>query len=222
MPFPTTPILDDFNRADEGPPPSASWELVADTAFGLIVLSNQIKREIDTTTAAQAWIAPFGNDAEVYVDIPARSEPEGFTYANIIHNEAGNLDGYLLAIVGADSSISVSGTDDEVQLRRWDNSSSSLISSLSIPAWSDGDAIGLRRVGDRLDGWYKPVGGNWTRILVAIDATYDLSVDGQIAVMVGPFSGTDTLWRGDNFGGGSIQPEAADLMWFPPGGDIVE
>ena len=42
MAFPTTGLLDDFNRADEGPPPSASWSISYGGPHGeLKVSSNQ-------------------------------------------------------------------------------------------------------------------------------------------------------------------------------------
>lgn len=49
MAFPTTPILDNFNRGDEGPPPSANWTTVTWSDGGLKVLSNAAVPEATTT-----------------------------------------------------------------------------------------------------------------------------------------------------------------------------
>ena len=40
MAFPNTPVLDNFNRANEGPPPSANWVGWIMAASNLIVYTN--------------------------------------------------------------------------------------------------------------------------------------------------------------------------------------
>jgi hypothetical protein len=72
MTFPTTPILDDFNRANEGPPPSANWSAYhASWGFGdgLEVVSNQCKGNSYNLCGDWWSVETFGSDCEVYVTI---------------------------------------------------------------------------------------------------------------------------------------------------------
>src|SRR5436189_297727 len=62
--FPTTNILDDFNRSNQGPPPSSNW--VSDgSPDGWKVLSNQATPSVDGY-AHDVWERDtFGPDSEV-------------------------------------------------------------------------------------------------------------------------------------------------------------
>ena len=65
MAFPTTSVLDNANRADEGPPPSASWgNLVA----GLVVSSNQIAPS-GPGFRSSYWLTAFNANCEVFATI---------------------------------------------------------------------------------------------------------------------------------------------------------
>ena len=64
--FPATGILDNFNRANEGPPPSASWTTDNDSLpNGLQVISNQCG-----SPAAQGmgaiWNTSFADNQDAY------------------------------------------------------------------------------------------------------------------------------------------------------------
>jgi hypothetical protein len=66
MAFPTSALLDNFNRANEGPPPSANW--VTDVGYaGLIVASNACTR--NAASSAGAWNTSFVADQEIYADL---------------------------------------------------------------------------------------------------------------------------------------------------------
>ena len=71
--FPYTGILDNFNRADEGPPPSSSWTNNIDSFVageGLRVLSNQLtKKATGSSTQSSYWNTIFTADQEVYCKI---------------------------------------------------------------------------------------------------------------------------------------------------------
>ena len=66
MSFPTTPVLDSFDRADEGPPPSANW---TNSGFGpntLQVVSNLV-RGVGGGGDAFWNVQKFGPDCEAFI-----------------------------------------------------------------------------------------------------------------------------------------------------------
>ena len=220
MAFPTTLVLDDFNRGDEGPPPSSAWE-AANPSFptdGIVVATNEAAAETAATDCMAMWIAPFGPHVEVFVDIPVRGPSDGTVYVVAAQNIVADFDGYTAALFGS-AAIGNNGEGDRLSLRRWDNGSTTEIGR-GLLTWSNGDAVGLRRRNDQVEGWYKPSGGVWQQRATAIDATYHPPLT-QLGVLI-PDTDTAGVTRLDNFGGGVSTPEAADLIWFPPGGDIAE
>lgn len=66
MAFPTTGILDAFGRADEGPPPSASW--VTSSGLGHQVVTNAAQANATDTFTASTWNSSFAADQECYFD----------------------------------------------------------------------------------------------------------------------------------------------------------
>lgn len=69
MPFPITSVLDNFNRANEGPQPSASW--VASTGTGLKVVNNVCVPDVTTLDQSSTWNTQFPADQEVFLTIAA-------------------------------------------------------------------------------------------------------------------------------------------------------
>jgi hypothetical protein len=69
--FPTTPILDDFNRANEGPPPSTNWGTIVGT--GHKVLSNQMVPDSNANHTSWWTAQTFGPDIEVYLTVVTKS-----------------------------------------------------------------------------------------------------------------------------------------------------
>lgn len=68
---PTTAILDNFNRANEGPPPSASWSQ-GDFTDGMKVLGNEVVSSGGINVGGSFWnVASYGPDIEVYATISA-------------------------------------------------------------------------------------------------------------------------------------------------------
>lgn len=65
MAFPTTGVLDNFNRVDEGSPPSASW--VNSLSAGLAVVSNTVKPA--STDDGSTWNTSFAADQECFVTL---------------------------------------------------------------------------------------------------------------------------------------------------------
>jgi len=212
MAFPTTPVLDDFIRGDEGPPPSASWEnTLFPSTGGMVVLTNQLAKESAIRCSA-FWITPPGLNYELFATVATRPADGSDADLNVARNSAADYDGYLVRLHRDD----VGG--DLFELRRWDNGSSALLDTVGV-TFADGDALGLRRIGAALEGWYKPAAGAWTQLLSASDATYQIAT-AQLGLLINVDAAQ--LIRVEDFGGGPAVLESADLIWFPPVGAIVE
>src|SRR5262245_54582528 len=69
MVAPITPIIDDANRANTGPPPSSNWTTYTDgttiTGNGLKVSSSVIKGDSNSAFNAAYWNTQFGADSEL-------------------------------------------------------------------------------------------------------------------------------------------------------------
>lgn len=63
--YPATGILDDFNRANAGPPPSASW--VNSLGSGLKVVSNELQPNAYGADHGSSWNTSLNADQEFYV-----------------------------------------------------------------------------------------------------------------------------------------------------------
>jgi hypothetical protein len=195
MAFPTTGVLDNFNRADEGPPPSANW---TDTWTGLgggtLVNSN----ELGTPFYGDSyWSAStFGPNSEVYVTIAywdytyyaVRLQDPGTSYScyRLDHGQAeesetflSRVDGGFVTQLGAYLSAATAGTTGKVGIE------------------ASGTSISM----------YEDAGGGWSLVGTRTDGTYTAA--GYIGVGFGTASGLL-----DDFGGGTIA--AAPTAPFAP------
>lgn len=200
MAFPTTPVLDNFNRANEGPPPSASWSAYdASWGFGdgLEVVSNQCKGN-SYDLCADYWNgATYGPDCEVYTTIATL--PDDISDVNL-----------RLRIVGPGGDLSLSShyyttiERDDVggdYVRIFRNSSGSvtpLTGEVTITLVA-GDSFGFERIGNDLSVYQKPSAGSWTQVATVTDGSPLSQVAGYIGVDV-----TDNVSALDDFGGGTI------------------
>lgn len=197
MAFPTTGILDDFNRANTGPPPSSSWgsnKVFSATANNLIVSSNAITS--GNTNFQSSWWNPstFGPDAECYITcttLPAGASDEvAFVMARLATPGGTGVDGYGVAVTKQ------SGTD-LVEVYRIDNAAQTLLGASMSQEFSAGDSIGVECSGSSIRAHYKASGGSWTQLGSRTDSTY--SAAGNVGVEL--FSTTVRL---DDFGGGTV------------------
>ncbi len=179
MPFPTTPILDDFNRADGAL--GSNWSLRSG-AGGIV--SNQAGQS-GGGDYGERWIAStYGPNAEMFVSIVTVGN--GISLA-IDNDGAGNYYG-----VNYDRSISTTTADLIVSAS---GSESVLGASISV-SFTDGDGIGLARRGDQLQLW-KRSSGVWSFVDSRTDT--QVTTGGYIGFYL---YGGAQAWI-DNFGGGS-------------------
>lgn len=192
MSFPTvTDLLDNFNRANEGPPPSANWSTT--DSPGLSVVGNQAAPGASGGNAT-AWDATtFGPDSEAYATVAVSQAVDEYMglearLADII--TPGTRDGYGVYVVRR------SGTD-QWECYRLDNQIFTLLgATVTGPDVDPGDKIGIEIIGTTIKGYHFD-GATWTEVLSRTDSTYTAA--GFIGLHA---DGTVARW--DDFHGGTV------------------
>jgi len=100
MAFPTTSIIDNFNRSNEGPPPSSSWSTTCSAwSGGWSVSSNACLAAVSDVNSVYWNVSTFGPNCEAYFTITALGNQSGDSLGVILRlQDAGtaNVDGYWL------------------------------------------------------------------------------------------------------------------------------
>ena len=191
MLFPTTGILDNFNRADENPlSDGGNWS-------GPIFPGDQ-RHQVLTNLAAGAGAFPesyrsnttYGPDAECFFTIqtlPATGEYVSPWVRMQTPNTTG-LDGYTVTwtkLAGVDS----------LQLFRIDNTVGTQLGATVSLEMGAGDRLGIEAIGSVISV-YVNQGSGWVQQISATDATYGAA--GNIGM-----DSSETTYRIDDFGGGT-------------------
>ena len=180
--FPTTPILDNFQRPDENPlSDGGKWSSLFTTNLELVshqALSNS------GSSAGNYWNPTTFTDLEVYAQVTVPP------MKNAIAVQAWDLssgDGYGCSWAPSTNSFYIVRYDTGVE-----HAVESVVQTLSA-----GDSIGLSRMGSTFT-CYQEHGGIWNAVVAATDATYG-----------GPFNLTleveDGVGEFGYFGGGALQ-----------------
>lgn len=195
--FPTTQLLDDFNRANESPL-AGNWSTPI-TAVGFGAQARLTSNAIITHNTPPAnvgayWdIATFGPDCEAWMRCAAdlNSGESWYVYARIKDEATTNYDAYQV-------SLNFAGT---LAITRRDNGAGTLLSSSTVTA-TVGDYIGIRCIGSLIEAWHKPVStGEWVRVTTAEDNTYPAAGYIGFGMLT-----NDTTTILDDFGGGTYVP----------------
>ena len=185
--FPTTPILDDFNRPDEGSPPSSSWV----DAFGWLVNGGQFTTALPPGGQFSLFGTVYGPDCEAYYSINPVVDNQLNLY---IRFQPASYTGYYLAVTFStvgNSFIEISRSDDV-------GVTIGLGVGVNI-AIANGDSVGIRVIGNSITSWHKPLAGAWALQETVIDANYPAA--GYTGVQD---SGLASSWTIDNYGAGTI------------------
>jgi hypothetical protein len=189
MAFPTTSVLDQFNRANGDP--GANW---TGPSFGdankLSIFSNQIESAA-AAFGAECWTAStFGPGIEVFADLASGISGGGSIRLIIIDSATSSTaNGYYLVADSANNfnlSKSVSGSGSTIQA--------------GSQAVASGDSFGLQWIGTTVAGWYKAAAGAWTQIVSIVDASVANASGFVIGIELSTNLGGNLL---DNFGGGT-------------------
>ncbi len=194
MAFPTTGILDNFNRANEGPPPSADWttDPLGFGDSGLKVLTNQCIGNNSGSDNSGYWdTTTFGPDCEVYATIVVRPNTGQYfgVYARLVQIGAGTTDGYYVEYI-----FQAAGTDT-VSIYRIDNASFTVLGSAISQDFNLGDKLGLELIGSTLTA-YRHDGSSWASLGSRTDSTH--SAAGNIGLAM------HDVAIADDFGGGTV------------------
>jgi hypothetical protein len=190
MAFPTTAVLDNFDRANGGL--GANWSGPVINGNGrMAIISNQVQP--GAAGADDYYNVATYAECEVYCDMPALPAANKIAWimARIVSpNVANATDGYEI-------DYTYKTTTDTIQVYRIDNSSWTQLGATISQDFSAGDSLGMEIAGGTITP-YRKTGGSWAALSARSDATY--SAAGYIA-----FGGDDvTSMRLDNFGGGTI------------------
>ncbi len=192
MAFPTTSVLDSFDRANEGPPPSSSW--TADTGFGsngLRVVSNVCGATSLSDSFAYWNVSSPGPDCEVFVTVSTKPANGNYCalYLRSVFAGAGS-DGYELQ-------LNVATGTDTTQHYRVDNFVFTALGAAINQEFTAGDGLGLEIIGNSLQA-YRRSSGVWAALgTTRADSTYTAA--GRTGIQI-----QDTTGRFDDFGAGTV------------------
>jgi hypothetical protein len=185
---PTTPILDNFNRPNEGPPPSASW---TDVVGGFSVVDNHAEASV---SSVDVWTASqFGADQEAYFTITSKPTINDTSSLGVVLRfDDVNINGYLVTLVPQ------SGAD---HIAVW-RVTGGVVTSLGtiFQEYHAGDKIWVKVVGDQISV-YLDQGSGYILFGPFTDATYNQA--GYIGIYAAGAAAGGAL---DDFGGGEIVP----------------
>ena len=194
--FPTTGVLDNFNRADEDPLANGTWSgAITSGGEQCRIVSNAVQgRATAGHVGTSYWGGTFGPDSEVFIDITTRAATAGDkagVFLRIVNPGTASVDGYIALI-----RFDVAG--DLIRVLRLDNAVETQIGSdINVsPNFVSGDGFGMSMVGSTIT-LYKRLSGTWSSLGTITDATY--SAAGNIGV-----DSEAPDFVGDNFGGGTV------------------
>ena len=187
--FPTTSVLDAFNRANEGPPPSSNWTTGIDGGTGSFTVTSNEARLTNGTLSSAYWnAANFGPDVEVYATIGSSIGPSRLHFRIQQEGTAGH-DGYAL--------LAYTPTN-ELYIYRIDNGTQTQLGAAISQTISSGDSFGVSMIGSTITIYYKVGAGAWTSLGTRSDGTY------TSAGKIGMAAFDNAEIRIDNFGGGTV------------------
>jgi len=202
MSFPTTGLLDDFNRADADPIDGSWSSPLYQSETGLRIVSGAIDAAISSGRNSYYSAAQYGPDCEVYAKLTQQSTGGGSAriFARIINPNTPNLSGYRLVVF--------QGGSGPERIQRIDNGTAVTLGADMTETVSDGDLIGLECLGSAIRA-YLFTGGSWQLLGTRIDTTYA----GAGYLGVEQIAGTGSANIMDDFGGGTI---ASLAILHPP------
>ena len=192
MAFPTTGILDDFNRADENPlDGGGNWgDRVANNDLQL--LSNQAAGTAANVLNSRYWAAStFGPDCEVYYSVPVINVAPDYLrlWLRIQNPGAANETGYMMQWLNSSAGCTI--------FKETAREAYTQLATLSTPRFAANDQIGMEAIGTTITVYQ-----NGTSVLSTTDAT----TTGAGYIAIGCRS---TVFRLDDFGGGTSVTAAA-------------
>lgn len=193
MAFPTTGVLDNFNRSDVGPPPSASWGAMYSGLIGQFeVYSNQARVDaLGYGFAGNYWNPATYTDCEAHAVIATKPTANTVQLWVRTADATGNTPDAYSVVLNAE------GGTDIMFINRVDNGVATQLGASFSQEVSNGDSIGIECTGTTISAYYKAAAGSWTSLGSRTDSTY--SAAGYLLVLA-----DDAYIVFDDFGGGTI------------------
>ena len=185
-------VTDDFNRADTGPPPSASWTTMDS---GLKVVSNQCAPNDNNFNDAYWSTSMTSADVDAFITIAVKPASGGWSRVLARLNPAGGGGGYGN---GYSVRADVSAGTDSISVSKHVVSVETVLNTWSVEL-AAGDGLGIRCRGDQIEAW-KRVSGVWSRVGAVTDATYDGTGSNNKVGLANYGAGVSTVARYDDFG----------------------
>lgn len=195
MAFGSSPVLDNFNRAD-GDGLGSNWTepvFSADTGSDWDISSNQAASGGGSNRSSAYWNpATFGANCEAYVTIATKPGTNGRVaelYARLV-NIDGTPGGYMVR------AITQAGTDLVRIIRLNEDGSLTQLGADISQEIANGDKLGIECIGDQIAA-YLFTGGSWAQLGVRTDSTFG----GAGNVGIGTNVGSTRL---DDFAAGTV------------------
>lgn len=200
-------LLSDFNGANQDPISEAGHWAKIDTnnSTDLIRTGNAAGSNSSVTGESYWTVQTFGPNVEVWTSISVMpGSGNNIDVSARIQSPGGSLtyDGYRCRM------LDQAGTD-QLQLVRVDNAVPTNLGTALDRNFSAGEMIGLRCVGNSIEGWYFD-GSNWILGTSATDTTY--AAAGNVAIHV-----RGTTGRANDIYAGTISGDAPvfDTIGWP-------
>ena len=185
MSFPATPVLDDFNRANQNPP-SSSWTAI--TLLGnLAVVSNTCKANAAGNCGNYYNPTTYGPPCEGRITIVTKGGTGDQVGVWLRTQQPGSgltIDGYLIV-------WQVAAGTDQLLIQRVDNGVATTLTTIG-QEMNNGDVLGGRAIGSTITAWV-----NGVQVGSATDSTY--AAAGNLVLSV-----VNTTFVLDDFGGGTV------------------
>lgn len=194
MAFPTTSVLDNFNRADEATlSGGGNWNGPTEGSprSSLTLTSNQVTGH-STSTSSSWWAASsFGPNSECGIRIPTKNVngSTDYLWINLATPGSTAVDGYFIA-------VNYNSGTDTIEVYRIDNDGFTIINSAVNQEITAGDSIGVWHDGVNTLKVYLKTGGVWSLLGTFPAATY-------LSGYIGLGADRDT-GRLDDFFGGTV------------------
>lgn len=187
--FGSTPLKDDFNRADGAP--GSSWQVA-----NLTITGNQVVPTVAAGGGQMHWLSDlYPPDTEASMVFPILpTVPNGNLRIQLRHQIS------VLTYYEFNMFI-ISGGFQRISIQKWISNVNTNITGFFAPPITllDGDELGLTAYGDRLVGWVRR-GGTVTVLARTIDSDIYLSGRHRFSIT----NSTDTNVAMDNYRGGPI------------------
>lgn len=195
MAFPTTAVLDDFNRTEDPLSQGGAWSNPTESGDVTLKTNGSTLLLGSGTGYGDAYrTTSVGPDSEVYCTLStlgAVGTDNVFIYVRVASPGGAGLDGYVMGF-----GRGAGAADDGWTIFRIDDAAGTQLGAQIVQDVAAGEKIGLEIIGSTIAPYHYN-GSVWTQLGTRSDSTY--SAAGKIAITF-----NDVTWRIDNFGGGTV------------------